>query len=639
MKRRIAVFANGWNNLAIEQALKGIRSVTDKLNIDIFMFLSFAAYNQPESALRGEDAIFDLPDYTDFDGAIIFSNMLNSDEPPRKIAKKLVENNVCGVSVGLPMEGLSLVGIDNYKGMYELINHLVKEHHIKNPAFFAGTRVHPDSNERIQATKEALEKNGLNLNPENIVYTDWEYIKSLELAIEFAKRPNPPDSFICANDYIAIAVCVGLKKLGYSVPKDFIVTGFDKISFAETFYPSITTVYQDYEKLGYIAAWQLLEKINGTEKSEKVVVSSKFVQNESCGCKKENEAETVRHEFCITSFTKEMEWLVFQGQEVEMTGTIFNASNYKQLAENVLKFYSNNKPLNQNDFYFVLDSKARRNLISSSFQVQKKYSETMNCLVSVKDGKAKYEGEFKRVKLIPGYKKKKTPCVYVFTPLHFEDLMFGYVVLKDAMQQIKDTTLNHYMSQMNYNIEQFRKNSRLEEMNKVLRNISNTDQLTGLNNRLGMESNGVPLMEKAHKAKKSCAVVFTDINQMKYINDNFGHLQGDLAIRTVASALLSEMPDKWIGIRYGGDEFIALGVCNDKELVEEYIERIQINLEKQVSSMRLSYPLSTSCGYVLTDPALDFSLNDYISQADDYMYEQKQKAKKNAAKIFFKKEK
>ena len=92
-------------------------------------------------------------------------------------------------------------------------------------------------------------------------------------------------------------------------------------------------------------------------------------------------------------------------------------------------------------------------------------------------------------------------------------------------------------------------------------------------------------------------------------------------------------------IYYPSDEFIALGVCNDKELVEEYIERIQINLEKQVSSMRLSYPLSTSCGYVLTDPALDFSLNDYISQADDYMYEQKQKAKKNAAKIFFKKEK
>ena len=61
MKRKIAVLANGWNHLGIASALKGIRSVTDKLNIDVFLFLSFAAFAQSQERNDGEDAVFDLP--------------------------------------------------------------------------------------------------------------------------------------------------------------------------------------------------------------------------------------------------------------------------------------------------------------------------------------------------------------------------------------------------------------------------------------------------------------------------------------------------------------------------------------------------------------------------------------------------
>ena len=113
---------------------------------------------------------------------------------------------------------------------------------------------------------------------------------------------------------------------GFSVPKDFIVTGFDKISFASTFYPSITTVYQDFEKIGYIAAWQLIEKIEGTAKPEKVVVSSSFVKNESCGCMSESEGDSYRKDFCINAYMKEMENIIFQSQETDMINSIFNCS-------------------------------------------------------------------------------------------------------------------------------------------------------------------------------------------------------------------------------------------------------------------------------------------------------------------------
>ena len=172
MKRKIAVLANGWNYQSIHHALKGIRSVTDKLKIDVFLFLSFAAYAQSASRNAGEDAIFDLTDYTEFDGVIIFSEMLNSTETPNRIAKNLIANHIPAVSVGLPMDGLDFVGIDHFKGMYQMVDHLVKEHHIKNPVFLAGAKEHPDSNERIDATKQALAANGIELKEENISYTN-----------------------------------------------------------------------------------------------------------------------------------------------------------------------------------------------------------------------------------------------------------------------------------------------------------------------------------------------------------------------------------------------------------------------------------------------------------------------------------
>ncbi len=624
MKRKIAVLANGWNHLGIASALKGIRSVTDKLNIDVFLFLSFAAFAQSQERNDGEDSIFDLTDYSDFDGVIIFSGMLNSQKTPERIAKIIVEHNVPGVSVGWPLEGLDFVGIDNFKGMFEMVDHLVKEHHIKNPVFLAGTADHPDSNERIDATRQALALNGIELKDDRISYTNWEYLTAMNQAIEYVKSDNPPDAFICANDHNAIAVCIGLQRLGYSVPKDFIVTGFDKIPHAETFFPSITTVYQDYEKIGYIAAWQLMEKVEGISHADQVVVSSSFVKNESCGCKSAEEAELIRHQFCINAYSKEMESIINQADSTVMTGSIFAGSNYEELKKNLLNFYKNSNNFKGHDFYFILDDNARKTLMSSTFPIEKKYSEKMCCLVSVKDGKASYKGEFKRTKLFPDYKKGDKPKVYTLTSMHYDDHIFGYIVLSDAIELIRDTSLNHYMIQMNYNLEQYRRNCRFEEMNKALRNISNTDQLTGLNNRFGMQTNAVPVMEKAHSKNKKCAVMFADINRMKHINDNYGHLHGDLSIRTVASSLLKEMPEGWVGIRYGGDEFIAVGECKDEKFVEDYIERLNQTLAREVGGMHLAYSLTISCGYILTDPEAKLTLVDYINQADSIMYVHKQ---------------
>lgn len=623
MKKRIAVLANGWNNYSITKALRGIKSCTDKLNIDVFLFLSFAAFSQSQERNQGEDKIFDLPNFEDFDGVIVFSAMLNSQQTPLHIAEVLSTKKVPAVSIGMDLPGMDSVCIENFNGMYAMVDHLAKEHHIKRPVFMAGPKTNHDSNERFEAASLALKDNGLSFL--DVKNTNWEYLTSRDMAIELANSELKPDAYICANDHIAIAVCIGLEQAGVRVPEDAVVTGFDRIAHAETFYPSITTVYQNYEKIGYIAAWHLLERLEGHGETHRIEVSSDYLRNESCGCKQTAEADYPRHVFCRDAYRHEMENIIFQIHTSDISKVLINCTSIKAFKRNIEMFYGLDHSYEGNDFCFILDTNAVKSFNDSGFPMKKTYSDKMHCLVCINDGHFEEFDDFEKEKLLPSYKKKDKPMMYAITSLHFDDYLYGYIVMGNCEEHIEDTSLNHYMLQMNSNLERYRQNCYLDEMNRALKNISIKDPLTGLYNRLGMEQICFPMFEESKKQNKKCAIMFADINRMKHINDDFGHLQGDLAIRTVSSTVLEKMPEGWMGIRYGGDEFISVGECNNEKIVTEFIEKVNEALAAKVSGMHLSYLLTISCGYIITEPGSDKLLVDYINEADSVMYVQKQK--------------
>lgn len=631
MKKRFAIIANGWNNSNLSQAIKGIKSCTDCLNIDLFVFLSFAAFSQSPERNNGENSIYKLINYQDFDGIIIFSQMLDNLDTSVRLGKIIAESKVPAISVGMDIEGLDSVGIENFQGMYSLTEHLINVHHIKNPVFLAGPRTHPDSNERLDAVKYALKDNNIDLPDDRIFYTDWEYLKGIKYAQELAKSDNPPDAYICANDNIALAVCIGLERINLKVPQDAIVTGFDKLSYAETFYPSLTTVYQDYEKIGYVAAWQLIEKIEGTATTNKIAVTSEYLCNESCGCKKSSDAEDVRHKFCQDAYAHEMEDIIFQIQTSNIAQVLFECSTFNECKEKLTDLYSKDHSYEGSPFYICIDDNAYKSFSNSSFKLKKDYGKKMHCIVAIEDDKHVDYKFFPREKLLPFYDENRAATLYTFTSLHFDDSLFGYLVTTNNETRIKDTTLHHYMLQLNSNLEKYRQNCQLEQMNQALKEISIRDQLTLLYNRYGMQQKGVPLFEKAKQNGKKCGIVFTDINKMKFINDNYGHLNGDLAIKTVSSSVMNVMPENWICIRYGGDEFIAIGECKDEKFLQKLKDKILKDLEQHVKTMCLAYPLKASVGYIITDPDSNKSLARYIEEADNYMYEQKQKAHKKEA--------
>ena len=118
----------------------------------------------------------------------------------------------------------------------------------------------------------------------------------------------------------------------------------------------------------------------------------------------------------------------------------------------------------------------------------------------------------------------------------------------------------------------------------------------------------------------------------KNINDVFGHLHGDNAIRTVAVAIKANVSNDAVPVRFGGDEFLIIEHDCDRAKAEQIRRGILEYLEEKNSEKSAPYDISVSIGFTVTDPVdhPDVGLPEYIRDADRLMYEiKKEMHKKN----------
>ncbi|NCB92244.1 MAG: GGDEF domain-containing protein [Clostridia bacterium] len=162
------------------------------------------------------------------------------------------------------------------------------------------------------------------------------------------------------------------------------------------------------------------------------------------------------------------------------------------------------------------------------------------------------------------------------------------------------------------------------------RNQISLDALTKLNNRGKLEQY---LLHQRDSKKDPWYLLFIDIDKFKRINDKYGHMSGDNALRIVANALKITLGNtKAFLSRYGGDEFaIVLDADTDSE-VEEVIKLLNKKILRECTEQNLPYSISLSIGYAKYDKTNMSSLEDLTNLADQRMYQRK-KAAKDASKI------
>jgi len=151
-----------------------------------------------------------------------------------------------------------------------------------------------------------------------------------------------------------------------------------------------------------------------------------------------------------------------------------------------------------------------------------------------------------------------------------------------------------------------------------------TDALTGVLNRQGFSLLAEQQLRLAIRNRLPAAVLFGDMDNLKPINDHFGHTEGDRALQQMARILSGALRESDTIGRYGGDEFVMLlsGVT------AENVERVVINnivhrVKSYNEASKDAYDLSVSIGVALYDPAEPKTLEDLIREADRKMYQQK----------------
>ena len=121
---------------------------------------------------------------------------------------------------------------------------------------------------------------------------------------------------------------------------------------------------------------------------------------------------------------------------------------------------------------------------------------------------------------------------------------------------------------------------------------------------------------------RSITGVMIDIDHFKNINDNFGHSEGDKALKLLADILLKSRKDHERVFRFAGDEFIVAKTTDDPNGLDEYMKRVEKNLEEFNSKNDLPYRLEISYGSSYFEPEKS-NIDSFMKQMDDKMYEMK----------------
>ena len=252
-------------------------------------------------------------------GYDIITCLINETE--ENIPSCIESKKVCGIIVIGTIEDEYLVKLKNYKIPVVLVDHtsllestdsiltdnklgsfnitkLLIEKGYKDIGFFGDLEYSLSIKERFFGYREAIKKflkfNNFKeaevfIEEQSVLYDVEQNIidKNIEGIKERINRINNiPEAFVCSNDNAAIALITSLKELGYMVPKDIAVVGFDDIVLSSLIEPKLTTVRVEKDFMGRKAVDRLLWRIeNKKDPDEKTILSVEVIERDSVGNK------------------------------------------------------------------------------------------------------------------------------------------------------------------------------------------------------------------------------------------------------------------------------------------------------------------------------------------------------------------
>lgn len=587
------------------------------------------------------------------DGIIVAANCIGCYTTKERLVEFMHQfDGIPCVLVSSDLEGYINVSYDNDRGIREGIHYLINELHCTKIGMVGGPAENSDAMERKATFESALWAYGI--TPQEKRYVAGNLAGTARNAYAKLLDDNPDlEAVFCVNDETALGFYEELKASGLTPGRDISVFGYDDTEWCSQIYPTLSSVRADVSELGIRACELLCRMMNGETVTSERLPTRLIIRNSFCRVEQEDlderedvleKYESMNHwadelfgrqkrvNFEMKNFILKL--LCFEKGTDQSFGEILATMGWLKIHNAFLYTYEEpvihlkHEPFAMPEHLFL---KARE-----------LEGEVVN--IPAINQQTKTTSVFR-------FQKKGMPqrALMVTLPLYANEMLYGILVcdLTDEVLEYGEFLSNQIsaavkMLNLLKNNETIQKQLEeslyvLKENNLELETLSKRDPLTGICNRRGFFVYAQPMLQKAREQGLSMMILYIDMNNLKIINDRYGHEEGDFSLHTIAEVLSSivkkEQQEKNEGIaaRIGGDEYAcALITEKDKEvLLQEIYDAFTVFNENS----KKPYNVTVSAGAYCFTKEDTHSISDALSLADEQLYEVKKLRKKDVAKI------
>lgn len=578
-------------------------------SLDIFGNCSVPTENPLH--VEGLKSILNIPPLKDYDGIILCADTLNHFGMNKELIDRLSTADDLPPIISLRSDEAGFYNIvpDNRQIMHDITALVLSKVEGDDIGFVTGRDDLLDSAERRAGFEDAMKEADRKVR-EDLIFHGNYWIDQGPQQADFFIRPDGtlPKAIICSNDYMAIALMDELILRGYSIPKDTMITGVDNMESSAVHIPSLTTSEISETTLADSAIDSLEKILSGKDVDFYINVPGTLIERESTG--KSDEGNDIQEAF----------------RQLE----IIKKTNLDKSREFVLISMDYEDALSVDKcFEITLNYLKSLEVFRSCYLCRHRENdrELGGYYLDNKDPKVD-SIPFPSNRLLPeGFGGKAgDSSVTIYLPIHYRNEVYGYCVCEfdPKADEFIDEKIELVMVIFGQALNRIAMYNKLFEVEDIM-DLYVKDALTGLYNRRGFDQKISALFDSSSKNKYGIAVASIDMDGLKYINDTFGHSEGDKAITGIAECIKKALDPNEFVARMGGDEFEAVLVIDNPGRVGQFIRTLRTEIKNANEVLDAEYVLSASIG---TCEVSEWSmLMECMNKADKAMYLEKKTKK------------
>ncbi|MBQ9948865.1 MAG: GGDEF domain-containing protein, partial [Oscillospiraceae bacterium] len=396
--------------------------------------------------------------------------------------------------------------------------------------------------------------------------------------------------------------------------------------------PRLTTAIKDNKELAS-AVFGIIDRIVSEQglAPYDVVLDYSPVFSESCGCQKHDSGKSNR---ILSEYVRQYSYVrVFEEDMTSMCNKIAANPTLDNAREHLReRSFGGSVLCITDDFYhYCTDTTGSEDI---TFDNSLDYPDKMHVFAQRSNCDNVQVGmEYRTKDILPDlFGSFDGNNTLVIMPIHSLDLPIGLFVTFYVESDLYFDQTYSFLMATNRCLEMVRTHERMAFLNRKLEFMFTHDQLTKIYNRYGFYKNFREDFEQHVADEKDAFIVSIDMNDMKHINDNYGHHAGDDALRIIANSLTmaSENDSDIICSRFGGDEFVVAKICSGTALEESsrYREAFVAALEALNETSGNPYKVQVSIGVYCASLNSVEGVDELIDLADHLMYNDKARHKR-----------